>query len=103
MARQLQIGGSRARAKPIDGDQFRFGLGEAQLTAERFADLFCNGRIERVREWSSGAVPVPPWVPALLAAMVAPEGRMRAIATAEHLIAVARGEDKKSSPSDPSA
>lgn len=89
MARKLQIPSSRTRAAHIDGDQFRYGLTDVDLTPERFADLFCNGRIGRVREWLNDEVPIPPWVPALLAALTILEARMRAIATAEHMIAKA--------------
>lgn len=89
MARGLQISGSKMKAQSIDGAQFQFGLDEVNLSAEQFASLFCNGRISRVREWLNGDLPIPPWVPALLAAMQSPDGRARAIATAEHLIAAA--------------
>lgn len=87
MASPLRL--PKSKAHHIDGAQFRFGLGEVDLSPERFAELFCNGRVKRVHEWLTGELPVPPWVPALLAAMVSPEGRTRAIATAEHLIAAA--------------
>ena len=83
---------TKSKAAHIDGAQFRFGLDEAELSPERFADLFCNGRIKRVREWLNGELPVPPWVPALLAAMGVPDGRSRAIATAEHLLAAGADE-----------
>lgn len=89
MARKLHLPPSKTKAAHIDGAQFRYGLNEADLTPERFAELFCNGRISRVREWLKDEVPVPPWVPALLAAMMTAEARTRAIATAEHLIAAA--------------
>jgi hypothetical protein len=89
MARGLQIPNSKTKAQSIDGAQFRFGLDEVSLSAERFAELFCNGRVKRVREWLDDDLPIPPWVPALLAAMQSPDGRARAIATAEHLIAAA--------------
>lgn len=85
MASPLRL--PKSKIHHIDGAQFQFGLDEVNLSPERFADLFCNGRVKRVREWLADDVPVPPWVPALLAAMVSPEGRTRAIATAEHLIA----------------
>lgn len=75
----------RSKSEHIDGAQFRFGLEEVQFTAKRFAELFCNGRTKRVHEWLGDEVPVPMWVPALLAAMQVPEARTRAIATAEHL------------------
>lgn len=73
----------------IDGGQFRYGLKEVDLAPERFAELFCNGRISRVHEWLNDKVPIPPMGSALLAAMVTPEARARAVATAEHLIASA--------------
>jgi hypothetical protein len=82
----------KGKAAHIDGTQFQFGLDEIKLSAERFAELFCNGRTKRVREWLNDDLPVPPWVPALLAAMGAPDGRSRAIATAEHLIAAAAND-----------
>ncbi len=85
MASPLRL--PKSKIHHIDGAQFQYGLDEVNLSAERFADLFCNGRVKRVREWLADELPVPPWVPALLAAMVSPEGRTRAIATAEHLIA----------------
>jgi hypothetical protein len=91
MARKLQIQPSKSKAAHIDGAQFRYGLKEVDLTPERFAELFCNGRISRVREWLNDELPAPPWVPALLAAMTAPEARARAIATVEHLISSAGG------------
>lgn len=87
MAAKLQLPPSRSKARSIDGAQFRYGLNEAGLTPERFATLFCNGRVSRVHEWLNDELPAPPWVPALLAAMGSPEGRTRAIATAEHLLA----------------
>lgn len=89
MARKLQIRPSKTKAAHIDGAQFRYGLKEVDLSPERFAALFCGGRVRRVHEWLNDELPVPPWVPALLAAMVSPEARTRAIATAEHLIAAA--------------
>jgi len=85
MGRRLEI--PKSKALHIDGAQFQFGLTDVNLTAGRFADLFCNGRVKRVHEWLQDEVPVPPWVPALLAAMTFPDARERAIATAEHLIA----------------
>lgn len=91
MASPLRL--PKSKAHHIDGAQFQFGLNEIDLNAERFADLFCNGRIKRVREWLNDEVPIPPWVPALLAAMMTPEARTRAIATAEHLIANAVDDD----------
>ncbi|RDJ20119.1 hypothetical protein DWF00_16540 [Bosea caraganae] len=94
MARSLQIPNSKIKAQQIDGAQFQHGLNEAALTAERFAELFCNGRLKRVREWLTDEVPVPPWVPALLAAMGVADGRARAIATAEHLLAMGTDSDK---------
>lgn len=87
MARKLQIPSSKTKAAHIDGAQFQFGLSEVKLSPERFAELFCNGRTKRVYEWLNDELPVPPWVPALLAAMGAQDGRARAIATAEHLLA----------------
>jgi hypothetical protein len=89
MARKLQLSASRTKAAHIDGEQFRYGLRQIEKAPDRFAKLFCNGRISRVHEWLNDEVPVPPWVPALLAAMMTPEARERAIATAEHLIASA--------------
>lgn len=77
------------KAAHINGEQFRYGLRQVALAPDRFAELFCNGRISRVREWLNDEVPVPPWVPALLAAMLTPEAKDRAIATASHLIAAA--------------
>lgn len=98
MASPLRL--PKSKAHHIDGAQFRFGLDEVGLSPERFADLFCNGRVKRVHEWLAGELPVPPWVPALLAAMVSPEGRTRAIATAEHLIAAgaSSGSARESEP-----
>lgn len=87
MSSKLHAPFAKIKAKQIDGEQFQFGLNEAAMTAERFAELFCNGRLKRVREWLSDEVPIPPWVPALLAAMGTPEGRARAVATADHLLA----------------
>lgn len=87
MARKLQIQPSKTKAAHIDGAQFGYGLKEVDLSPERFAGLFCNGRTGRVHEWLNDELPVPPWVPALLAAMMTPEAKARAIATAEHLIA----------------
>ena len=93
MSRKLQIQLSKTKAAHIDGAQFRYGLKEVDLTPERFAELFCNGRIKRVHEWLVGDLPIPQWVPALLAAMQSPDGRARAIATAEHLIAAATADN----------
>ena len=93
MAAPLRL--SKSKAHHIDGAQFQFGLDEVNLSAERFAILFCNGRLKRVREWLVGDLPVPPWVPALLAAMTSPDARTRAIATAEHLIAAGAAGDAK--------
>lgn len=87
MARKLQL--PTSKAAHIDGEQFRYGLRQIDMPPDRFAELFCNGRLSRVHEWLNDEVPVPPWVPALLAAMMTPEARTRAIATAEHLIATA--------------
>lgn len=92
MARKLQIPASKTKAAHIDGEQFRYGLRQIEMTPDRFAALFCNGRSSRVHEWLNGEVPIPPWVPALLAAMLTPEARERAIATAEHLIAAASAD-----------
>lgn len=89
MARKLQLPPSTSRAAHIDGEQFRYGLRQIEMTPDRFADLFCNGRVSRVHEWLNDEIPIPPWVPALLAAMLTPEAKARAIATAEHLIAAA--------------
>lgn len=85
MAASLKL--PKAKAAHISGEQLRYGLRQIEMTPDRFAELFCNGRLSRVREWLKDEVPVPPWVPALLAAMMTPEARTRAIATAEHLIA----------------
>lgn len=94
MARKLDISGAKTKAAHISGEQFRYGLRQIEMAPDRFAALFCNGRISRVHEWLNDEVPVPPWVPALLAAMMTPEAKMRAIATAEHLIVTA---DQRSS------
>lgn len=75
MASPLRL--PKSKAHHIDGAQFQFGLDEVNLSAERFADLFCNGRLKRVREWLDGDLPISPWVPALLAAMQSPDGRAR--------------------------
>ncbi|MGO4677664.1 hypothetical protein AB4Z40_32740 [Bosea sp. 2YAB26] len=100
MARKLQIQLSKTKAAHIDGAQFQFGLNEVDLSPERFAGLFCGGRIKRVHEWLNDELPVPPWVPALLAAMVWPEARTRAIATAEHLIAAGSADGTSGEPGE---
>lgn len=92
MARKLQISGGKAKAAHIDSEQFRYGLQAVNLSPDQFAALLCNGRISRVHEWLNGEVPIPPWVPALLAALLTPEARERAIATAEHLIVAASAD-----------
>lgn len=92
MARKLQLPPAKSRAAHIDGEQFRYGLRQIEMAPDRFAELFCNGRISRVHEWLNDEIPVPPWVPALLAAMMTPEAKARAIATAEHLMAAAKSE-----------
>lgn len=89
MARKLDLSASKTKAAHINGTQFRYGLKETDLTPERFAALFCNGRTSRVHEWLNDEVPIPPWVPKLLAAMMTPEAKARAISTAEHLMAAA--------------
>lgn len=89
MARKLQLPASKTKAAHISGEQFRYGLRQIEMAPDRFAALFCNGRISRVHEWLNDEVPAPPWVPALLAAMMTPEAKTRAVATAEHLIATA--------------
>lgn len=89
MARKLQLSASKVKAAHIEGAQFSHGLQAVKLSPDQFATLFCNARISRVHEWLNGEVPIPPWVPALLAAMLTPEARERAIAMAEHLIAAA--------------
>ena len=89
VARKLQIPASKTKTARIDGEQFGYGLRQIEMAPDRFAELFCNGRISRVHEWLNDEVPVPPWVPALLAAMLTPEARTRAIATAEHLMTAA--------------
>lgn len=85
----------KSKSAPIDGEQFRYGLRQIDMGPDRFAKLFCNGRLSRVQEWLNNEVPVSPWVPALLAAMMTTEARARAIATAEHLIATAVAEEDK--------
>ncbi len=92
MARKLQLPASKTKAAHISGEQFRYGLRQVEMAPDRFAALFCNGRISRVHEWLNDEVPVPPWVPALLAAMMTAEAKTRAIATAEHLIAAASAD-----------
>ncbi|AMJ62454.1 hypothetical protein [Bosea sp. PAMC 26642] len=96
MARGLQIPNAKARAQSINGAQFQFGLDEVKLSPDRFAELFCNRRTKRVHEWLDDELPIPPWVPALLAAMQSPEGRKRAIATAEHLVAAGASAERQS-------
>lgn len=92
MARRLDLSVAKTKVAHISGEQFRYGLRQIEMAPDRFAQLFCNGRISRVHEWLNDEVPVPPWVPALLAAMMTPEAKTRAIATAEHLIATAVGD-----------
>lgn len=90
MARKLQLPASNMKAAHIEGAQFNHGLQAVKLSPDQFAKLFCNGRISRVHAWLNDEVPIRPWVPALLAAMLTPEARERAIATAEHLLGSAQ-------------
>lgn len=59
MAAPLKL--PKGKAAHIDGEQFRYGLRQIDVSPDGFAELFCNGRLSRVQEWLNDEVPVPPW------------------------------------------